>query len=689
MTLSGALSTTTATPIKINDSLTIITTGKLSEFPKMESTIHRILEAFKITANREKRDVPKDHSNKFRGFLSNENDNLADNKSMWSSDGPLGDSKTESLRADEFYEYDSAESQHQEAGLQYMRNDKSLGLINCEDNKSRTTSRTRKLGVPGQSFTRSVSLEGDRAKELSNMVEEWTTGEPLECERFALRRSSSLDFSIGTNSPLTDDLTDSEVLHDIRKVSDDKPAGYTIENDEYRRHSLQEFMDDAIGVYAQNDEERCHAGIESLEDIKKDQGRVRAFPQDHGNCFSLDTKVTDKGSCGQVVAKQHPASSGHPMKRDRSSNKVMKAASMGTGAAANALDKKNIEETSAESLVIAEPYQTRENYVDDTIMQSARSLSQRNIDIAAYERWIEASEEFAKADSSTQVFKTASADTELRSEVSTLENIIQFYDATIPHDADNVLSDASSQNSLTGKNPHKSETMLSMNINNGLYFVGKERRNSNRRASFNGLSAVIEDASYLRGIAVSSESLSRDTSSSLDKQTPDSEDENIKVTKALRSLDINDNEALQSSFCPEQGGCLPEWRQHAESACEIQVHMPSQSKMNSVNTKESCNESQRIPKFTLEQGSQVEEPLWHSPFVMGGDFHDMQRNASRRHMKLRRDSPFAFPMIEELARNMGREAVARGISAAGESKLFNENLGPGHCKQKHKKAYCS
>ena len=689
MTFSGALSTTTATPIKINDFLTIITTGKLSEFPKMESTIHRILEAFKITANREKHDVPKDHSNKFRGFPSSEKDTLADNKSTWSSDGPFGDSKTKSLRADEFYGYDSAEGQHQEAGLHYRRNDKSLGLINCEDNKSPTKSRIRKLGVPGQNFTRSVSLEGDRAKELSNMVEEWATGEPLRCERFALRRSSSLDFSIGTNSPLTDDLTDSEVLQDIHMVSDDKPAGHTIENDQFRRHSLQEFMDDAIGVYEQNDEERCDACMESLQDLKKDPGRIRAFPQDHGNCFSLDTNVTDKSSCSQVVVKQHPPSLEHPMQRDRSSNEVMKAASMGSCTAANTLGKKNFGKTSTEALAIAKPNQTREKYVDDTIMQSARSLNQSNVDIAAYERWIEASEEFAINDISTQCFKTTHADTELRSEVSTLENIIHCYDANIPHDAECVLSDVSSQNSMTGKSPNKSDHILSMNINNGLYVAGKERRSSNRRASFNGLSAVIEDASYLQGIAVSSESLNRDPSSPLDKQTPGSEDENIKVTNALRSLGINNKEALKSFFCSEQGGCLPERRQHAESACEIQVHMPSQSKMTSVNTKESCCESQGIPNFRSEQGSQVEEPLWHSPFVMGGDFHDMQRNASKRHMRLRRDSPFAFPMIEELARNMGREAVARGISAAGEKKLFAENLGPGHYKQKHKKAYCS
>eukprot|EP00112_Aurelia_sp_Birch-Aquarium-sp1_P022031 Seg6083.1 transcript_id=Seg6083.1/GoldUCD/mRNA.D3Y31 product="hypothetical protein" protein_id=Seg6083.1/GoldUCD/D3Y31 len=662
----------------------------------MESTIHRILEAFRITANKEKQNNSgsKDHSNRFRGFLSNEKDTLADNKSMWNSEyGLFGDSQTVSLRANELYEYDSAEGQDLEAGLRYRRNDKSPSLIDCEDNKSSTKSRTRKLGVPGQSFTRSVSLEGDRAKELSNMVEEWETGEPVGSERLALRRSSSLDFSIGTNSPLTDDLADYEVLHDIHMISDDKPAGYTTETNRYQRHSLQEFMDDAIGVYAPNDEERC---IKSLEDTKKNQGRVRAFPQDHGSCFPSDMEAKYKGSCSKVVTQQNPTSLGHPMQRDKSSKMIIKAASMssevasmGSGAAANTISRKNIGETSTGAVKIGEPYQTRENYLDDAIMQSTRNLSKSNVDIAAYERWIEASEEFTKDASSTQGFTIAHADTELRAEVSNPEDSMLCYDEKIAHARDSALSDVSSQNSTAGKNPHKSETVLSMNINNGAYFVGKEQRSANRRASFNGLSAVKEDSSYLQGIAVFSESLNRDTNSSLDKQPLASKDENIKITKALSSLDINGNEALQPHFYQEQEGYSPEMRQHTESACENQMHMPSESKLISVNTKESCNEFQGIPNFRLNQGGQVEEPLWHSQFVMGGDFHDMQRNASNRHMRLRRDSPFAFPMIEELARNMGREAVARGISAAGENKLFAANLGPGHCKQKYKRGYCS
>lgn len=55
-----------------------------------------------------------------------------------------------------------------------------------------------------------------------------------------------------------------------------------------------------------------------------------------------------------------------------------------------------------------------------------------------------------------------------------------------------------------------------------------------------------------------------------------------------------------------------------------------------------------------EENRLIEDQVDYTSYSMGNEFHLMSDGSSKRSMKLRRDSPFAFPLIEEFARNGNR-----------------------------------
>ena len=646
----------------------------------MESTLHKILEAFGISSSKER--VVREP------FLSNITDfypkrSKSEGERLVGTNATILPSTREESYSEVHLEKLPVASKTERATKKDCQGDggHKMDVAEANENRQSAAVRTRKYGVFGKFYPRSFSLETDVSAKRSSEDNGTRKDNSSLSERLPTR-SSSLDIEVGKSS-LQDDCSDISLATESEEVSGNSDSTYVSKNSSY------EFRNSKHSVYISGNHYSAGGSSEvnrinksnydDYYDVKVDgfnhndgtakrQGFSHINKQRNKNGLRprLNSTETQAGKSAYNGAKEYCAFEDRGSKHSCRKTDVILARDYG----GFTLEKKrsrseevHIEAGRASSIIWKNTSKQKETANteftgkrDDHQIKLATFRSERmenshnwqpkpeSIDITGYERWIAASNRYNDASSVEFEDGVESLTADERQLFS--QNDIKLQDNGI------FKSIQQSQKNKEFAEFSHGDGSISKNINENAaapfkaeYFGGEGSAKQNHQHRISHMA---------------------DIGSSWDDV--DAEKSFIKETQR------NSQNVPKIDICQISTSSAEEESTDNAPKAKISDHIlePNANRRN-TGLQRGYSENYYIDEdICTDDLHIVDTSMCSSSYPGGRDYYLLQDNSSRRPMKLRRDSPFAFPLIEEFARNFKHPMHAKkthGVSYSQNGRL--------------------
>eukprot|EP00795_Rhopilema_esculentum_P004557 gene4557-20815_t len=616
----------------------------------MESTLHKILEAFGISSSKER--VVREP------FLPNITD-FYPKRSKSEGERLVGTYATilPSTREESYSEVHldklplaSKTERASKKDCQEYRGHK-MDVAEANGNRQSAAARTRKYGVFGRFYPRSFSLETDVSAKRSSKDNGTRNDNSSLSERLPTR-SSSLDIEVGKSS-LPDDCSDTPTATESEEVSGNCDSPYVSKNNSY------EFRNSKHSVYIS----RNHYSAGGSNDVN----RINKSNYDGYYDVKVDGFNDNDGTAkrqGFSDPNKQRNKNGHRPKLNIKETQARKSAYNG------AKEYCAFEDRGSKHFCRKTDVSLARDYGGFTLEKKRSRSEEVHIEAGSASSIIWKNTSKLKETANTE-FTGKKDDHQFKS--ATFSN--RYNDASSVEFEDGVESLTADERQLLSQNDIK--------LQDGNFKSIQQSRRDKEFAEFShGDGSIFENinvtaaapftAEYFGGEGSGKQNHQHKTSHMAD--TGSSWDDIDAENSLIKESQRKSQNVPKIDICQISTSSAEEESTDNAPKAKISDHIlePNANRRN-TGLQRGYSENYYIDEdICTDDLHIVDTSLCSSSYPGGRDYYLLQDNSSRRPMKLRRDSPFAFPLIEEFARNFKQPMHAKkthGVSYSQNGRL--------------------